>query len=219
MITNPKARRILCFGDSLVWGYVPGSAHQRHPANVRWTGVLQDILGQNFEVIEEGLNSRGIESGDPRPGKEGRRALDYIIPCLDSHEPLDLVVLMLGTNELKHENQQTPESVAVNLGKIVEIIRSRPTQSGAVNPRVLIVVPPIVDDTTEYCRAGDKYLGATQKSRELADAYHTLAEKMSCFIVDLQPGLQVGSDGIHMDEAANRHLGNMMAAAVRQIIW
>lgn len=218
MMTIPDAKRILVFGDSLVWGYVPGSSHERLAVNVRWTGVLQNILGYGYDVIEEGLNSRGIMNGDPRPGKEGRRALDYLIPCLDTHEPLKLVILMLGTNELKHENQQSAEGVAADLEKLIQIIRTRPTQSGVANPGVVIVVPPVIDETTDYCRAGDKYLGATVKSRQLADAYHTVAEKTGSFIVDVQAGLRVGSDGIHLDAHAHKYLGNMVAATVRQVI-
>ena len=97
MNTNPKAKRILCFGDSNTWGYIPGTKHNRYPADIRWTGVLQQLLGSEFEIIEEALNSRGITKGDSRPGKEGRVGMEYILPCLDSHDPLYYVIVMLGS--------------------------------------------------------------------------------------------------------------------------
>lgn len=109
MNTNVSAKRIMVFGDSLSWGYQPGTNHLRFDAQTRWPGRLQMLLGENFEVIEENLNSRGIENGDPRPGKEGRVAMDYIEAVLDSHDPLDRVIVLLGTNELKHEMNMTAE--------------------------------------------------------------------------------------------------------------
>ena len=93
--------RILCYGDSNTWGYISGTDHQRYGKTERWTSILADSLGSKFEIIEEGLNSRTLTSNDTRPGKEGKNGYEYLIPCLDTHDPIDLVILMLGTNELK----------------------------------------------------------------------------------------------------------------------
>lgn len=103
--------RILCYGDSNTWGYISGSDHQRYGNSERWTKVLANLLGDKFEIIEEGLNSRTLISNDPRPGKEGKNGYEYLIPCLDSHDPIDLVILMLGTNELKYTYNKTPEEI------------------------------------------------------------------------------------------------------------
>ena len=85
-------KTILCYGDSNTWGYIPGTGN-RYPRQVRWTGVLQNLLGEKFHVIEEGLNGRTTVMDDPtRIAKNG---LPYLRPCLDSHAPIDLVVLML----------------------------------------------------------------------------------------------------------------------------
>ncbi len=100
--------RILCFGDSHVWGYIPNTNHERFSDKERFPKLLQKSLGSNYEIIEEGLNSRTLVSEDKRPNKEGRNGNIYLIPCLDSHDPLDLVILMLGTNELKHEFNNAP---------------------------------------------------------------------------------------------------------------
>lgn len=93
--------RVLCYGDSNTWGYISGSDHLRYGSDKRWTRLLAKSLGNGFEVIEEGLNSRTLISDDLRPGKKGKNGYEYLIPCLDTHDPVDLVVLMLGTNELK----------------------------------------------------------------------------------------------------------------------
>ena len=128
MNTNIDAKRILCFGDSNTWGYVPGSKHNRYPSNVRWTGILQNMLGSFFEIIEEGLNSRGIINGDKRPGKEGRSGMEYIVPCLDTHDPLDFIIVFLGTNELKSELNLTSEDIGENLRILINTISNHPSQ-------------------------------------------------------------------------------------------
>ena len=77
--------RILCYGDSNTWGYIPGTDHQRFSKEERWTGVLQTMLGDTYEIIEEGLNSRTLISVDKRRDKEGRSGAEYLLPCIDSH--------------------------------------------------------------------------------------------------------------------------------------
>lgn len=198
MNINTSAERIMVFGDSISWGYVPGSKHQRFAADVRWPGKLQQLLGDDYEVIEENLNSRGIENGDPRPGKEGRRALDYIEACLDSQDPLDQVIVLLGTNELKHEMGMSAAQVGDSMEKLLDIIINRPSQFRGTSPQVTLLSPPVINEETEYCRAGDKYLGATEKSKELIDVYERLAIKLGIGFVALN-GINAGLDGIHID--------------------
>lgn len=199
MVTNPDAKRILVFGDSLSWGYVPNSNHVRLPANIRWPGHLQDLLGNGYEVIEEALNSRAIENIDSRPGKEGRRALDYIIGCLDSHDPLDYVIVQLGSNELKHEYANTADAIGQQMRGLLELILSRPSQFRNVKPEVMLLAPPITDETTDYCRKDNKYLGATEKSRQLGAIYNSIATDMQLKFLDMATVVTVGDDGIHLD--------------------
>lgn len=192
----------MVFGDSLSWGYQPGTKYHRFDAQTRWPGRLQMLLGDDYEIIEENLNSRGIDNGDPRPGKEGRRALDYIEAALDSHDPIDTVIVLLGTNELKHDMNMSAEQVDENMEKLVTIIQTRPSQFRGTTPDVLLLSPPIINDTTEYCQAGNKYLGATEKSRELVDVYERLAAKLGIGFVALT-SITAGVDGIHID--ADQH--------------
>lgn len=188
----------MVFGDSLSWGYEPGSKHQRYAPDVRWPGKLQKLLGNDYGIIEENLNSRGIENGDPRPGKEGRRALDYIEACLDSQDPLDRVIVLLGTNELKHEMGMTAEAVGESMEKLLNIILTRSSQYRGTTPRVTLLSPPIINEDTEYCRNGDKYLGSTEKSKQLVEVYERLATKLGIGFVALS-SINVGLDGIHID--------------------
>jgi lysophospholipase L1-like esterase len=198
MNINTSAERIMVFGDSLSWGYEPGSKHQRLASDIRWPGKLQQLLGDNYEIIEENLNSRGIENGDPRPGKEGRRALDYIEACVDSQDPLDRVIVLLGTNELKHAMGMTADAVGEGMEKLLNIILTRPSQFRGTTPKVTLLSPPIINEDTEYCRTGDKYLGATEKSQQLVEVYENLAAKLGIEFVALS-SVNVGVDGIHID--------------------
>ena len=202
MNINTSAERIMVFGDSLSWGYEPGSEHQRFATDVRWPGKLQQLLGDDYEIIEENLNSRGIENGDPRPGKEGRRALDYIEACLDSQDPLDRVIVLLGTNELKHEMGMTAEAVGESMEKLLNIVLTRSSQFRGTTPKVTLLSPPITNEETEYCRTGDKYFGSTEKSKQLVEVYKNLATKLGIGFVVLS-SINVGVDGIHID--ANEH--------------
>lgn len=171
--------RILCYGDSNTWGYISGSDHQRYGNNERWTKILADLLGNRFEVIEEGLNSRTLTSNDTRPGKEGKNGYEYLMPCLDTHDPIDLVILMLGTNELKAKYQKSANNVGEMLEEyFVKTILNRKSQLKDSCPKLLIVVPPIVNENQEYCKTNNLFLGASQKSKELNDIYKHIAKKI-----------------------------------------
>ena len=140
-------KRILCYGDSNTWGYISGTDHQRYGDSERWTKLLAKLLGDEFEIIEEGLNSRTLISNDVRPGREGRNGYEYLMPCLDSHDPIDLVVVMLGTNELKTMFNKTIEEVGELFEKyIVETIINRKSQISDNYYKLLIVAPPIAKD-------------------------------------------------------------------------
>lgn len=146
-----KQIRILCYGDSNTWGYISGSDHQKYGNNERWTKILANYLGENFEIIEEGLNSRTLISNDTRPGKEGKNGYEYLIPCLDTHDPIHLVILMLGTNELKFTYNRSAKDIGEMLETyFVKTILNRKSQ--LKNSYPLIVTPPIINEYREYCK-------------------------------------------------------------------
>ncbi len=213
MNVNADAKRIMVFGDSLSWGYQPGTDHLRYDIRTRWPGQLQVLLGDGYEVIEENLNSRGIENGDPRPGKEGRCALDYIEAILDTHDPLDTVIVLLGTNELKHEMNMSPEQVGKSMKKLLTIIKERPSQIGNTKPSILLISPPIINENTEYCRNGDKYLGGTKKSEELVSVYQQLAADLNIGFVALN-NIKPGIDGIHIDADGHAQVAELARKAL-----
>ena len=91
-------KTILCYGDSNTYGYNPSNGF-RYPENVRWTGRLQSALGEGYKIIEEGCNGRTTIFDDPLEG--WKNGLGYLRPCLNSHKPVDIVIMMLGSNDLK----------------------------------------------------------------------------------------------------------------------
>lgn len=209
--------RILCYGDSNTWGYISGSNHQRYGNDERWTKILEKLLGSDFEIIEEGLNSRTLISNDTRPGKEGKNGYEYLIPCLDTHDPIDLVILMLGTNELKSTYNKSAKDIGEMLEKyFVKTILNRKSQLKDSYPILLIIAPPIVSEEQEYCKANDKYLGATQKSKELNDIYKNIAERYNCEFLSNQ-GLETGIDGVHLTKESHKKLAEMLEDKINNI--
>ena len=130
-------RTIVCFGDSNTWGYVPGSNGERLPRESRWPVRLAAALGEGFEVIAEGLNGRTATF--ERPDAEGRNGLPYLLPCLLSHAPVDLVVIFLGTNDVNYVQE---ERIAACVARLVRVARSSEAGPAWTAPAVLVVCPP-----------------------------------------------------------------------------
>ena len=113
-------RTVLCYGDSNTWGCEPGTG-ARYPRDVRWPGRLQAALGDAWHVVEEGLGGRTATLDSPiMPGKNG---LEYLIPCLASHAPLDAVVIFLGTNDMADRYSLSAMEVARCAGRLAHVVR------------------------------------------------------------------------------------------------
>ena len=169
-------KTILCYGDSNTWGYIPASA-ARYARHQRWTGVLQDTLDGDFVVIEEeGLNSRTTVLDDPtKPFKNGK---DYLIPCLDSHAPLDLVILMLGTNDLKHRFGMSAFDIGANVATLLGMVKQSACSCSGGAPRILLMAPPPVGKLTVVGSTNfpEIFRGAEKKSKMLGQLYRTFAQ-------------------------------------------
>lgn len=204
--------KILCYGDSNTWGYISGSDHQRYGENERWTKILAKKLGYNFEIIEEGLNSRTLISNDERQGKEGKNGSQYLIPCLDTHDPIDLVIIMLGTNELKKVYNKSMEEIGELFEKyFVKVILNRKSQIDNKYPKLLIITPPIV---SKEC--GEKYEGAYEKSLKMNDVYKQIAQNNGCYFID-NTGLQTGIDGVHLTKESHQLLADKVYNKIKEI--
>ena len=210
-------KTILCYGDSNTWGYVPGSA-TRYPPQQRWTGVLQRSLGGDFVVIEEGLNSRTTVLDDPtKPFKNGK---DYLIPCLDSHAPLDLVVLMLGTNDLKHRFGLSAFDIGANVATLLGLMKQSTCSCSGGAPQVLLMAPPPVGRLTKVGSTNfpEIFRGAEEKSTILGRIYRKIAQEAGAAFLDTSEVIVSSDvDGIHLDIEEHRKLGESVAAVVKAL--
>jgi lysophospholipase L1-like esterase len=206
-------KTILCYGDSNTWGYNPVDAG-RYPRDVRWTGVLAHELGPDYQVVEEGLNGRTTVWDDPIEGyKNGR---DYLIPCLETHKPVDLVVLMLGSNDLKMRFSLPAYDIANGAGVLVGVIQQSAAGLDGRAPRVLLMAPPPVARLTDFA---EMFEGAAAKSKKFAEHYRRVADECGCEFLDA--GAVVVSsdvDGLHFDPPEHRKLGLAVAHRVRDIL-
>ena len=216
MIADPAALRILCFGDSNTHGK---SADQldyfRLPADRRWTGVLQALLGDGFEVVEEGLMGRttDVDYVDA-PGFNGRR---YFVPCLQSHHPLDIVVIMLGTNDLQSSFDRTPDEIAEAVGRYVDDIVDNVADREGRLPTTILVSPIWIDDTAplyEQLTSGLLDSQGVQRSRELGHAISRVARGRGVLYADAAQVATAGNDGVHLSLGSHARLAELIAANV-----
>ena len=205
--------QILCFGDSNTWGYAPVSA-MRYPRDIRWTGVMASQLGSRFNVVEEGQNGRTTVWNDPLEGG-CKNGLTYLPACLESHHPIDLVILMLGTNDLKARFSLTALDIALGAERLVQVIQSSVWGADGRAPAVLLAAPPPVDPKDD---AAEMFAGAREKSAGLARRYSEVAERCSCRLINVGEIIAVDpADGIHYSRVAHRLLGLAMAARVKEL--
>ena len=208
-------RRILCFGDSNTWGF-DGRTGGRFDEDTRWTGRLQKALGPGYVIIEEGQNSRTILAEDLILGeKTGGR---YLLPCLESQRPLDLMILMLGTNDLKARFGLT----AYNIGQAMDTLLKRVRGLADYDPllkgmKILLLSPPHLGEgilTSASCENFRGELGL-RYSRELADHYRPLAEKYNCVFLDAAEfAAAAPPDYLHLDGENHARLARALAKVV-----
>lgn len=209
-------KRILCYGDSNTWGYISGSDHLRYDNTQRWTKILQSKLGDDFEIIEEGLNSRTLFSEDNRPGKEGKNGFAYLKPCIDSHDKIDLIVLMLGTNEFKFEFNNDASKIVNMIKKYVQFIVNYKSQIDKSTPRILISGVPLVSENSEYSKNENKYIGASIKSQELNEMMKEYTTKENILYID-NTDLKTGIDGVHLTGESHQILADKLCNVIKKL--
>lgn len=202
--------RILCYGDSNTWGFIPAGNHKRYKENERWPKILSKMLGKRFEVIEEGLSGRTLYYDNDSEPSEGKNGYLYLVPCLKTADPIDLVILMLGTNELKTINKKTPEEIGEMLEEYyVKTILNQVNRSNGTIPKLLIMSPPLVMEEKPKCKEWNNFVGAYQKSVKLKDVYKRIAKKYKCYFISNEE-LSVGIDGIHLTKKSHKILATKL---------
>ncbi len=210
--------RIFIYSDSLSWGLIPGT-RQRLPFDQRWPGVLEDTLcgsGQSVRVLEDCLNGRRTVWEDPfKPGRNGQAGLAQRI---ESQSPLDLVILMLGTNDFQYSQPFVEAwTAAQGIAALAQTVRQAPIEPGLPVPAILIVCPPRI--RAPRGPLATKFAGAEERSAGLGEAYQAIAAELNCHYFDAETATSVSPvDGIHLDVAEHRKLGFAMAGVVQSIL-
>ncbi|PIT95905.1 acylhydrolase [Candidatus Falkowbacteria bacterium CG10_big_fil_rev_8_21_14_0_10_37_14] len=210
MNTLPSALRIMCYGDSNTWGYIPVKG-TRYPFDKRWTGIFQNIIGIKYEVIEEGLNGRTTDLDDP--SHEGMNGLSCLAPCLKSHFPIDYLIIMLGSNDLKNRFYRDAKSIAIGIRRIVQKVRDLCIAEGQSLPKIILINPPTVDE--QMCNLAETFKGALKKSKMLPELYANISVKEKCILIDLQKFVKTSKhDGFHLDEKGHATIGKMVSSVI-----
>lgn len=191
-------RTVVCFGDSNTWGFDPARPEVRFDRGTRWPSIVADALAGEWEVIAEGLNGRTATLDSPVA--EGRNGLTYLLPCLHSHAPVDLVIIYLGTNDVGDDYALPPITVAEAVGRLVRVVRTSQAGPGYRAPDVLVICPPPfarVDPDGEYA-------GAPARAEGFSRHFAAVCELLDVELLDLR-GVTPYSDldGIHLDEAGH----------------
>lgn len=208
----PKEKTILCYGDSNTWGYNP-LTEGRYARDERWAGVLRRALGDGYVVVEEGLNGRTTVWDDPI--EDHRSGKEYLLPCLRTHKPVDLVVIMLGTNDLKARFGVPACDIAAGAGVLVDMVAKSETGPGNRAPKVLLIAPPPLARLSGFA---EMFEGGAAKAEKLSRHFRLVAEERGCALLDAREVIVSSDvDGIHLDASEHRKLGEAVARFVRQL--
>lgn len=210
-------KRILCFGDSNTWGYMVTGG--RFDEDVRWPMRLQALLGEDYRVIEEGFNGRTCVFDDPIEGgfKSG---LSYLPACVMSHSPIDLVIIMLGTNDMKKRFGMTAFTIGGGVTQLIKAARAYGLDAGGLPPKILVVAPPPIAENVMETRHGPIFgAEAVGISKELAHELRRVTKLQRCDFLDAGACAEVNSlDAVHMTREGHLRLAQAICDKVHEIL-
>ena len=215
-------KHVVCFGDSNTHGYCADPADcadggNRFNERERWPRVLETMLGEDYLILEEGLGGRTTVFTDPL--HEGMSALDVAYPILMTHEPVDLLILMLGTNDTKERFGANAPCIALGMERLIQKIKTVPCW-GDKQPNILIVCPPHIAPEFELNNVSPPMgRGCVEKSRELARWLEPVAKNNGCAFLDAEGiGEFNGVDYMHLTAKGHRALAETLARMVPELL-
>jgi len=215
MSANNKQKTILCFGDSNTWGASP-ECGVRYDRQTRWPGVLQRELGDGYYVIEEGLPGRNTVWDDPVEG--GKNGLKQLLPLIHSHMPLDLLIILLGTNDFKNRFSVSALDISWSIGRLVKAARDSGNPFFGDAPEVLVICPPPLADMSQS-PFKDILIGAEEKSRQLPAVLGTFCEENNIRLFNAGDVVQTSPvDGVHWEVGEHLKFGAAVAKKVLEIL-
>ncbi len=210
------AKTILCYGDSLTWGSDPATGG-RHPKACRWPDVLAAGLGSKVEVITDGLRGR-TTAYDEYLSDSDRNGARTLPTALYTHAPLDLVILVLGTNDMKPHIAGTAIAAMQGMRRLVHIVRNHVPGPDMPKPKVLVVSPPPLCKTEDVFTA-EMFKGGIEHSIHLAKLYAQVANEQKCEFFDGGSAAKTSPiDGVHLDDANTVKLGEALVPIVKKML-
>jgi lysophospholipase L1-like esterase len=216
-------KRILCYGDSNTWGYDPAAYNPatgmfgRYAYDVRWTGRLQSILGSSCHVVEEAYNGRTTCFSDP--SFPGRNALEHFYVSFYSHEPLDLVVIMLGTNDVKDVFSAQACVIGWGLERLIRNFFQVTMTCLSPNVQLLAVCPPELLPMCSGQFFGGFSPASQVKSKQLPEIYKDIAKRYQCGYLNASAYVRASDiDGIHMDPDAHAVFAEIIAEKIKKML-
>lgn len=200
---------VLCYGDSNTYGYDP-STGGRYPYEKRWTTLLSDMLGDRYEVVNEGLNGR--TTAYDRPGAAWKNGISSFIACLGTHKPVDILVIMLGTNDCNAGLGLTAEQIAGGMENLVRLAEEHSPELQGYVPRIIVTAPAAIGDNYENSPFAYELTPASvKKSHDIGPLYRDIAERHDCDFVSAVDSAEVsGLDSEHLSEEGHRQLAALM---------
>ncbi|MBR4573426.1 MAG: acylhydrolase [Lachnospiraceae bacterium] len=212
-------KRIVCFGDSNTYGYNPETGG-RYGEDIRWPKVLQKLLGDEYEIIEEGQNGRTIANEDPWEGGT-KCGMDYVLPMLETKRP-DLLAIMLGSNDLKSKfNLPAPDIAGSLITMIMKIRGYCEHYIGCPDMKILIIAPPALSEpfSESYFATFFDEESVVGKSIELAKWYELVAKEHGCYFLNVTKEVSAGSvDHLHLDPKGHEKMAQLVRDCVTQIL-
>lgn len=217
-------KHILCFGDSNTHGYCADPSDCANPALLRfdegerWPMRLQQGLGSDYLVIEEGCSGRTTVFADPIT--PGMSALDYIHPCLKSHEPIALLIIMLGTNDTKERFGANAFVIGQGMTRLIKAAKEVDCWGGK-NPNILLISPPsILEGIIISAVIGGMGKDCVEKSKQLSKEYQQVANQLNCHFLDAN---EIGCifnqvDFMHLTAKAHGQLADALIDLVPQLL-
>lgn len=211
-------KKILCYGDSNTWGFIPATAH-RYPEDVRWTGVLAKQLGPEYQILEDGISGRTTVWDSPlAPYRNGLEGLGY---SLLRTKPLDLVVIMLGCNDLYHTDAFGYYRGLSRVARRVLGAQEYYHDSSPVfrnSPKLLLVSPPTTHPDVARIRPELGLDGKYEESCKFAAYTERLAAELNVPWADAAVCAAASElDGLHLTPEGHLALGKMLAEKIREI--
>lgn len=214
-IIKNSAKTIVCYGDSNTWGAVPASiTNERYSREIRWPGALQLLLGNDYEVINEGLCGRTLVAHDL--AKPYRTGIAHLQSILRTTDPCALIIIMLGTNDIKSIYTLEPVDIVLHLEQTIRLIQAE-SSFLQINPKILVICPPRPVEPTKR-KIDERMTRWPEFFAVLPDGFREIARKYDCYYLNAGDIVTSSTiDGYHLEPEAHTTLAKEINKIIKKI--